>query len=205
MIRTSLITIRLLRKLVVFKFEPRDQNVLYLTFDDGPDRDWTIKLLEILEKYNAKATFFLVGERLNENIDITEKIIEKGHITANHSYSHKNRFKMNSQGFKKSVTDFPDEYSNKLYRPPYGKFLLRDLFWLKSSGFKTVLWSINTKDYSKRLITAVRLRRINNSIKNGDIILLHNNPKHQANTELVLISILKNFSKMGFVFKTIEN
>lgn len=178
---------------------PAGKKNIYLTFDDGPDPVWTPELLSILKKSNAKACFFVVGECYTKYPGLIEQIKADGHTIANHSFSHRRRVKLSTPQFRKQVTQFPDT-DIKLYRPPHGRLFLKDFIWLKRKGYRTILWSINTKDYSKRVFTDKRINRIIKSIEDGDIVLLHNNPKHQANTKLILFILLEELLKKGYNF-----
>jgi peptidoglycan/xylan/chitin deacetylase (PgdA/CDA1 family) len=156
-------------------------NWVAITFDDGPDPNFTPKVLELLQKYNAKASFFCVGQHVNLFNGIAKKIVQDGHTIGNHTYTHSNKF-----GFfgtqkvllelQKTNTAIKEVTSldAKLYRPAFGVTNPSIKKAVKKLKLQTVGWNIRSLDTTKRSKKVV-LERITNKIKKGDIILLHDN------------------------------
>ncbi|MCK5170454.1 MAG: polysaccharide deacetylase family protein [Bacteroidales bacterium] len=162
-----------------------------ITFDDGPDSKITPKVLEILDEYNAKATFFCIGKNIENNKDLLKLIDEKGHLTGNHTWSHDRWFDLFSSKKMKSEIEKTSDLifeiiskKPKLFRPPYGvtnPVLKRAL---KNINFHTIGWSIRSFDTINS--PEKTLKRIKNKLSPGDIILFHDNREH-------IIEILKSF------------
>lgn len=155
------------------------ENYISITFDDGPNPEFTPKVLSLLNDHNAKATFFLIGKNVEDHPEIVRQIIADGHSIGNHSYSHSNNF-----GFFSSekVTDELNQTNSilkeitgneiKMFRPPFGVTNPNIKKALKNTGHFSIGWSkrgLDTTNLSGEKI----LRRITSSLRKGDIILLH--------------------------------
>ena len=160
-----------------------DEAKVALTFDDGPDEETTVGLLNILEKHQIKAAFFCIGSKIEKNELILKKISENGHLIGNHSWSHTFFFDFFLPGkmireIKKTDTIIENisGIPVKLFRPPYGvtnPFLSKAL---KRTRHTVIGWSLRTFDTTKNRQRV--LKRIETHLKNGDIILFHDaNPK----------------------------
>ncbi len=168
-----------------------NQKKIAITFDDGPDPKITPQVLSILDKYNAKATFFCIGNHIEKNIELLKEIDKKGHLIGNHTWSHNRWFDLFSS--KKMQADI--EKTNglifetinkkaKLFRPPYGVTNPALKRALKKLDFQTVGWSIRSFDTVKS--TEKTLKRIKKGLTTGDIILFHDNREH-------IVDILDSF------------
>jgi len=156
-----------------------------ITFDDGPVEN-TLKILEILDKYNVKASFFCIGKNIEENPEIFKAILQKGHFVGNHSYSHTR--KMGFLSTAKIVEEIRkcDEIALRVggvklesFRPPFGVINPRTKKALEITGHKVIGWNVRSYDAilnSKRYI----LNRIFKKIKPGDVILLHDSKPQTA-------------------------
>jgi peptidoglycan/xylan/chitin deacetylase (PgdA/CDA1 family) len=163
---------------------PRHFNEVGITFDDGPDAKNTPQILDLLAKYNAKATFFVIGQRAKENSSLLNRIAENGHIIGNHSYGHSNWFPLKlvriirqeileTNAIIEKITNKPNRY----FRPPFG-VLNPSITWaLVNLDLITVGWSIRSLDTQNEAAEIV-FNRIKRKIKGGDIILLHDTSKN---------------------------
>jgi peptidoglycan/xylan/chitin deacetylase (PgdA/CDA1 family) len=128
---------------------------LYLTFDDGPHPQITDFVMDLLRKFNAKATFFCIGKNVVENRGVFERIIEEGHSVGNHTYTHLNGWKTNDDLYLNDVSEAARLIDSNLFRPPYGKitsFQAKNL--PKAIGIpasKIVMWSILSGDFDQRV------------------------------------------------------
>jgi peptidoglycan-N-acetylglucosamine deacetylase len=156
----------------------RNSPAIAITFDDGPDEKITPKILEILEKYKIKAAFFCIGQKIERHPELLKKIVEKGHIVGNHTYSHSFWFDLFSSLRMADEISKTDELIMKftgnkpnLFRPPYGVTnpLLRKA--LKKTGHQSVSWSLRSNDTFNS--PEAVLLRIHKKLKNGDTILFH--------------------------------
>jgi peptidoglycan/xylan/chitin deacetylase (PgdA/CDA1 family) len=155
------------------------ENFVSITFDDGPNPEFTLKILTLLKKYNAKATFFLIGKNAEKHPEMVQQIIEEGHAIGNHSYSHANNFgfftseKVASELQKtNSILKNITGKELKLFRPPFGVTNPNIKKALQKTGHLSIGWSkrsFDTTNISEEKI----LKRITTNLKKGDIILLH--------------------------------
>lgn len=149
-----------------------------LTFDDGPDEKFTPLVLDELKKAGVKATFFVVGNRIEANPDIFQRIVNEGHAVANHSYSHPNFLKLSDEDFRNEInaTDKLIQnyigYRPSLMRPPYGGVTENQINWLASMEKKIVNWNVDSLDW-KGLNADEVYANIMDTAKNGSIVLQH--------------------------------
>jgi peptidoglycan/xylan/chitin deacetylase (PgdA/CDA1 family) len=192
----------------VFKRKIHSSKIAF-TFDDGPNPVYTPQLLDLLKKYQIKATFFVLGSKAEKYPEIILRMHKEGHLVAIHNYVHRSNWFMSPwtirRQLKKSVTIIEGITGERptYYRPPWGLVNLFDFFLLKQ--FKIVLWSVMAEDWrSKGGIEKVRERLLSN-IKQGDIILLHDcgetlgaNTDAPMNTINALKIVLKELPTQGF-------
>lgn len=170
-----------------------DQKVIALTFDDGPSASYTPAVLALLEAYEAKATFFCIGSKVESNQALVKMMLEKGHLVGNHSYSHSNFFSF--FGTKKVMNEIrkTNELIRKLsgrecvlFRPPYGVTNPPIARAVKNCQMKVIGWSIRSFDTTTQDYTKV-VNRVLGQIKPGAVILLHDD---RQNTPKILEAIL---------------
>lgn len=158
-----------------------DRPVFHITFDDGPNPEVTPRILEVLEEFDAPATFFLLAENAERHPDLVHEIVDRGHELGHHSRTH---LRLSTAPWGR----LPDEIwkarrdlervagrSIKLFRPPYGAHGLRSLYMVKGAGMQTVLWSVDSEDW-KGLSPDDPLQHTTAKIGNGGILLLHDRP-----------------------------
>lgn len=170
------------------------ENLVSITFDDGPNVDFTPKILSLLNEYDAKATFFLIGKNAEENPELVKQILQDGHSIGNHSYSHPKNFGFFSSEkivseLKKTNTMINEITGKemKLFRPPFGVTNPNIKKALKQTGHYSIGWSKRSMD-TTNLSKAQTLKRITTNLRKGDIILLHdNNSKTVAVLEQLLL------------------
>lgn len=152
-----------------------------LTFDDGPDRVNTPKVLDVLKKHNVKACFFCIGSKIAGNEDIVKRIKDEGHLLGNHSYSHTGKFPIYSsskmlEDIKKCSGEIERATGSKvsLFRPPFGVTNPTVAKTVKKLGYTTVGWNIRTLDTCIKNKNKI-VKRIGKKLSAGSIILLHDN------------------------------
>lgn len=152
-----------------------------ITFDDGPDPDFTLKTLSLLKKYESKATFFITGKNAEKHPEIVRQILEEGHSIGNHSYSHSKNFGFFSS--EKIIAELMQANSVlkeitgkelKMFRPPFGVTNPNIKKALRKTGHHSIGWSKRSLD-TTNLSEEKTLRRITTNLKKGDIVLLHDN------------------------------
>lgn len=183
---------------------PGDEKALYLTFDDGPHPTITPIVLDLLSKYNAKATFFCIGDRVKRYPEIMERITLEGHAIGNHTQQHVNGWATADRDYLDQVNQAAEFIPSKLFRPPYGRIKRSQAGLLQKEGYKVVMWTILSADYDHKLSIEECLSRVVRRIESGDIYLFHDSEKGEERMLAVLPSLLKVATDKGFLFKKIE-
>ncbi len=157
----------------------RKSSGLCLTFDDGPDPVCTPKILDILAKFNAKATFFPIGKNVKRYPDLMKRIVEEGHELGEHGYEHKHPWLTGPYGTwvdlwkgKHQLAAYTKNGAISFFRPPYGKLNLVSMLYIYQNRKTAVFWSLDPKDY-RFSWENVFPRRMQEHISNGTVILFH--------------------------------
>jgi peptidoglycan/xylan/chitin deacetylase (PgdA/CDA1 family) len=184
-----------------------NEKIIYLTFDDGPIPELSPKILKILADFNAKVTFFCVGENIRKYPDIFQKLLKEGHSVGNHTFNHLKAWKTKHEQYLENVHLCQQEIAKhltqekKLFRFPYGQFNFKIARDLKKSGFDLVMWDVLSKDYNPSLSAKkILVKSIKNS-ENGSIIVFHDNLKAKEKILQFLPLYLKHFSDIGYKFE----
>lgn len=164
---------------------------VYLTFDDGPHPEITPFVLEELNKYNAKATFFCLGKNVKSNPEVFQQIINGGHAIGNHTYDHPNSYKVDATTYLVSVAQANQFIPSNLFRPPYGRLSRKAGKLLKEEGFKIVYWSLLSGDFDIKLSPQKCLEQLIFNVKPGDIIVFHDSEKAFPRLSFVLPRLLQ--------------
>ncbi len=178
-------------------------NAVYITFDDGPNVKFTLPVLAVLEKHQAKATFFLQGNSIKGSEIIVNQILESGHGIGNHSYAHKNFTKCNYREMMEDIERADiilKQYlpgKKALIRPPYGKFRLKYIVYAFWKGRKTILWSKDCKDYDANSVREVLGKVDYSDVLPGDIMLMHDQSQICVDALDIILQELKG---RGYVF-----
>ncbi len=180
-----------------------------LTFDDGPHPYYTDRILEILEKYNVKATFFFVGQNIENYPEAAEKVYAAGHEIGNHTYTHHRVRAMESGELISELEKCDDaiyeidEYRTRLFRPPEGAFDDDVEMTAKSMDYSIILWSIDTRDW-EHLPPETILGNVLTNIKSGDIILMHDYIGRNSPTPEAIDMIIPALIERGYKFVTVS-
>lgn len=172
---------------------------IYLTFDDGPIPDITLQVLDILDKYQWKATFFCVGDNVRKYPDIYAEIVRRGHRTGNHTFNH-------LKGSRYSVGEYTDNVykaeafiSSTVFRPPYGSIRKSQLNVLKQK-YRIVMWDVITYDYHARQNPEGILKILRNRLSNGSVVVFHDSVKSRNNVLESLPKALEFWHSAGYSF-----
>jgi peptidoglycan/xylan/chitin deacetylase (PgdA/CDA1 family) len=191
----------------------RSKKTIYLTFDDGPIPEVTLWVLEQLKSYNAKATFFCIGENIVKHPDLFNQIALEGHTIGNHTQHHLNFNQTKLSEYIKDVEQCENTISTtlkkendtviktqKLFRPPYGKLSFKASKKIKNLGHKIIMWDVLSVDYSAAVSKSKCLTNVLNHTKNGSIIAFHDSLKAEKNLRYVLPKVLEKYSERGYKF-----
>jgi peptidoglycan-N-acetylglucosamine deacetylase len=176
------------------------ENVIYLTFDDGPEPAVTPFVLDLLSRYNAKATFFCIGKNAKANKTLFDNIVERGHAVGNHTFSHIKGWTTDSKTYLKDVEACDEVFSSTLFRPPYGKITATQYRKLVRR-YSVVLWDVITHDYKKDLNREEALRKTIEAIRPGSVVVFHDSLKAKDNLEYLLPKVMEHFASRNFTFR----
>lgn len=187
------------RELPVYSVE-RDDNVISISFDASWGGDKTMRILDILDEYNAKATFFLVGIWVDKYPELVKAIQERGHEIGNHSDSHPHMTKISADKMRQELAGLSDKLEAvtgqrpTLFRPPYGDYNNEVVTVARAEGYEVVQWSVDSLDWKNRGVDDL-IRRATQKVEKGDIILFHNDSQYIVDA---LPTILKTYQEKGF-------
>lgn len=186
------------------EFKIKDsQKTIYLTFDDGPVPDVTIEVLNLLDKYNAKATFFCVAQNIIKHPEVFEEIKKRGHRLGNHTFHHLKGWKTKDEEYFSDIKMADELVCSNLFRPPYGRIKPQQFLFLRKK-YRIILWSVISYDYNSLLSKRRVWKNVRNNITDNDIVLFHDNIKAKENMLYALNNTLSFFSAKGYSFKSIE-
>ena len=183
--------------------KPPKNKQLYLTFDDGPHPVITPKVLNILDVYDAKATFFCVGENVKNNGDTYQEILKRGHKTGNHSFHHLNGWKTPNKDYISNVKMCAEHVQSSLFRPPHGRIKPKQIKVLRKEGYSIIMWTVLTKDYKENGDQKKMLKIAIKKTNPGSIIVFHDSEKAADNLLYMLPEFLEYFTRKGYTFKTL--
>ena len=186
---------------IVWRIE--DEDGIYITFDDGPTPGVTEWILTTLKKYNAKATFFVLGKNVELYPDLYEKILSEGHRVGNHTYSHQKGWGMSVERYIEDIDFASDRVHSNLFRPPYARITPLQLR-VVAQRYKIVLWSVLTFDYKRTLRRESCLRNATKGLRGGDIILFHDSAKSFKNMSYALPRLLERAKQLDLKCRAIE-
>ncbi|MGQ0738626.1 MAG: polysaccharide deacetylase family protein [Bacteroidota bacterium] len=181
---------------------PQKEKTLYFTFDDGPHPLITSFVLGELKKYNAKATFFCIGDNVVKYPEVFQRIIDEGHAAGNHTHRHINGWKTTDREYIEDIKEAARHIQSNLFRPPYGRIKRSQINRLHKTnpGQKIVMWNILAGDWVPDLSPEKCYKRIIDRITNGDIIVLHESHKAWDRMSYCLPRLLEDFSRQGYSF-----
>ncbi len=194
---------------------------VYLTFDDGPVPGPTEFVLDQLNRFNAKATFFCIGDNIRKHPAIFSRIVNEGHAIGNHTFHHLKGWGTSTEKYVANVElcdkEISRQYTEKvsvppadyqlpianLFRPPYGRIRSKQIRALESN-YRIVMWDVLTSDYNQSLSAEKCLRGSLRATRNGSIVVFHDSLKAEKNLRYVLPRFLDEKAQEGFVFKSLD-
>lgn len=179
-----------------------DKKVIYLTFDDGPIPEVTPWVLDVLDQYEVKATFFCVGENVWKHPDLYQEILRRGHRTGNHTYNHLRGFLTKTDQYLENIEKAAKYIDSDLFRPPHGD-LWRKQYLALNKKYQIVQWDLITRDYNKKLRGDQVLNIVKQHARNGSIIVFHDSLKAEQNMKYALPRSLAYLKSEGFSFEVL--
>lgn len=193
---------RLLFPEAIWRIKKNRQKVVFLTFDDGPIPEVTPWVLDTLDRYGIKATFFMVGDNVARNPELFEEVKRRGHSVGNHTMHHLQGMKVTTYRYMHDITEANDLIDSPLFRPPHG--LLR---WKQARAIKDryniVMYDLVTRDYSKKLTPDKVFNNVKRFARNGSIIVFHDSLKAEKNMKAVLPKAIEWLRSRGYTFEAL--
>jgi len=194
---------------------PSEAKTLYLSFDDGPTPEITNWILDVLNQFNAKSTFFCIGKNIAKYPDVFKNIIDNGHIVGNHTFDHIKGWRTSTKNYVKNITQTQkiiDSQSinsktnfKNLFRPPYGQIRPIQGKALINLGFQVIMWDVLSFDWDKEVLKEQCLNNVVSNASDGSIIVFHDSLKAEKNMKFALPRVLEHFSKEGYSFRSINS
>lgn len=184
---------------------PNCENKVFLTFDDGPTPEITEWVLEQLKLYNAKATFFCIGQNIEKYPKIFDRLISEGHAIGNHTFNHLKGWNTSNDNYIENIKKcsvYSSSYSMiennlELFRPPYGKIKNSQAKALRKLGYKIIMWDVISMDYDQGISSEQCLSNVLNNIAEGSIVVFHDSVKAKEHLKFVLPKTLAYLKEKG--------
>ena len=179
-------------------------NIIYLTFDDGPHPEITPKVLNILASFNAKASFFCVGDNVRKYPETFGQVVSAGHAVGNHTFHHIKGWSTPNAAYFEDVKACNALVHPSLFRPPYGRLKPSQVKYLKES-YQLVMWSVISYDYDQKISPEKCLKIATKRTRAGDIVVFHDSQKAEKNLLYALPGFLEHFSAQGHQFEALSS
>ena len=179
---------------------------VYLTFDDGPIPELTPWVLEQLDRFQAKATFFCIGDNRVRYPEILQDILKRGHTVGNHTQSHCNGKLTSAPEYLKQTQQFHQSTGvhTKLFRPPYGRLTGAQARGLRRKGYRIVMWDLLSYDWQKELQATTIIKKLKRNLRPGSVIVFHDSLKAENNLRAVLPKILEHIDELGMLMVSLD-
>ena len=182
----------------------KDKKAVYLTFDDGPIPRVTPWVLDVLDKYGIKATFFMVGDNIRKHPDEFRMVVERGHRIGNHTFNHIRGLSYDINSYLENPDKACRMMMNKdLFRPPHGYMSPKKYAELKKR-YKIIMWDLVTRDYNRKFTGEQILQKVKKYVRNGSIITFHDSLKSEENIRYALPKAIEWLMEQGYEFKVFD-
>ena len=194
--------VRLLYPTVLWR-KDKDKKVIYLTFDDGPTEEITHWILETLDEFGVKATFFCIGNNAEKHPEIVDEIRQNGHSVGIHGYSHVRGLYKKQEEYLNDIKKSESIIKSKIFRPSHGRIYPSQVKKLNELGYKVVLWDVITRDYDTNLKEEEVLKIAKKYTRNGSIVVFHDSLKAERNMKYAFPLAVKYWIENGYTFETL--
>ena len=185
---------------------PANENSIYLSFDDGPHPIATPFVLEQLEKYNAKASFFCIGKNVVEHPEIYQQLIQQGHTVGNHTMHHLNGWETEDDLYLQNIQEAASVIGAIFFRPPYGRIKkshIRKIRADKSMPQEIIMWDVLSGDFDTSISGQQCLSNVLKHSQAGSIVVFHDSAKAWDRLQVALPATLEYFTQKGFQFRAL--
>ena len=182
----------------------KSPGTVYLTFDDGPIPEATPWILDVLDKYGVKATFFMVGQNVERYPEIFEEVVRRGHVVGNHTLHHIKGFGISKEDYLEDSLKGEKLTGSRLFRPPHGFFTPRQFHAVKDK-YQVVMYDLVTRDYSKRLDAREVVSNVKKYARDGSIKVFHDSLKSIEKLKTALPESIEWLKSKGYKFETLKS
>ena len=179
------------------------ERAVYLTFDDGPIPEVTPWVLDVLDKYHIKATFFMVGDNVRKHPDEYRMVVERGHRIGNHTHNHLRGIEKRTKDYVANTDKANSYLTTDLFRPPHG-FMRLNQYRALRERYRIVMWDLVTRDYNPKLTGEQVLDKVKRYARPGSIITFHDSLRATHNLYYALPRAIEWLLSQGYEFKVFE-
>lgn len=180
-----------------------DQPVLFLSFDDGPTPDVTSWVVELLEEWNATATFFCIGANAEAHPEILKSVLQKGHYIGNHTQQHLNGWKTETDTYVYGVNECAQVIDSNYFRPPYGRLTRTQRKHILRLGYTIVMWDVLSGDFDESISGEQCAQHVIKHASAGSIVVFHDSVKAFPRLKVALPLVLEHFTALGYRFEAL--
>lgn len=191
---------RLLFPEALWRYKRRNRRVVYLTFDDGPIPEVTPWVLDILDRYGIKATFFMVGDNVRRHPELLAEVHRRGHSVGNHTMHHLQGMKVTARNYWRDISAAAELIDSTLFRPPHGIMRWKQAAVIKHH-YNIVMYDLVTRDYSRKLGPERVMDNVRRYARNGSVIVFHDSLKAERNLRAVLPQAIEWLRLQGYEFE----
>ena len=179
---------------------PAEPKCVYLTFDDGPIPEVTPWVLDTLDRFGVKATFFMVGDNVRKHPDIYQMVVERGHRIGNHTFNHIQCLRYWTRNYLANVAKAAEYIPSDLFRPPHGHMRIPQTLLLRRK-YRVIMWDVVTRDYSPHMTPEGVLQVVKRYTRNGSVIVFHDSLKAERNMRVAMPQAVEWLLEQGYAFK----
>lgn len=180
-----------------------NNKVIYLTFDDGPTPQSTIPILDILQRYDAKATFFCVGDNIKKYPKLYHSMTDHGHEVGSHTFNHLSGWTTSNQNYYSNIHKAAEMVDSSLFRPPYGRMTPLQTKEI-SKDYRIVMWDVLSGDFDQNISVKKCFDNVTKNSKPGSVVVFHDSEKTANLVTKVLPQVLEYFAANGYSFEAIR-
>ena len=173
---------------------------VYLTFDDGPIPEVTPWVLDTLDRFGVKATFFMVGDNVRKHPDIYQMVVDRGHRIGNHTFNHIQGWRYWTKNYLANVAKAAEYIPSDLFRPPHGHMRIPQTLLLQRK-YRVIMWDVVTRDYSPHMTPEGVLQVVKRYTRNGSVIVFHDSLKSERNMRVAMPQAVEWLLAQGYTFK----
>lgn len=200
-VKTPYLFRKLFRKFI-WKLDVADP-IVYLTFDDGPTPGVTDRVLELLGEYNARATFFCVGEQIQKHPDLYQRLLKERHTVGNHTMTHVDARKIEPNQYIREFEECNDLMSTNLFRPPYGK-ITKAVYNQILKTHKVIMWDVLSGDFDPKVDADKCVSNVVENVEKGSIVVFHDSNKAASTMLPALKETLRFLRDNGYQMEAIQ-